>query len=81
VLSQVTRRSYSGPAGNEILPIRGYRDGREVHYGSGLGLDLFRLVVSPLQPGVVRLYLAQSERLPSCSIARGSQIVSRFFGS
>jgi hypothetical protein len=40
---------------------QGYRDGTKDQYGSGLGLVLFRLVVPPLQSGVVGPYLAQSE--------------------
>jgi hypothetical protein len=45
--SWVTRRSYSGLIGSDILPIRDHRHRREDWCGSGPGLDLFRLVVFP----------------------------------
>jgi hypothetical protein len=48
VSSRVMRRSYSGQAGDKILLARGYRDGKEVRYGSGPSLVIFRLVVPPL---------------------------------
>jgi hypothetical protein len=53
---------------------------RVVQYRSSRGLDVFRLVVPPLQPGVVGLYLARGERLPSHSTNGGSQVMSRYFG-
>jgi hypothetical protein len=57
----VMRRSYSGPTGGETLLARGHWSGRKLRYGSGSGLVHFRLVVPPLQPVVVGLYLARDE--------------------
>jgi hypothetical protein len=51
------RMIYSRQIGGEILPICGYHDGREDRYRSFLGLVLFRLVTTPLQPGVVEPYV------------------------
>jgi hypothetical protein len=56
VPSWVTRRSYSGLAGGEILPAHGHQDGRKDWCGTVQVLVLFRLVVPPLQPGVVAPY-------------------------
>jgi hypothetical protein len=58
-------RIYSGQTGGEILPTQGYHDGREDWYGLFLGLVLFRLVVPPLQQGVVRPYQVQGAWFPS----------------
>jgi hypothetical protein len=55
------RMGYNGLGGGEILLVRGYRDDREDRYGSGLGLVLFKLVVTPLQPRVMGSYLIRSE--------------------
>jgi hypothetical protein len=52
-------RIYGGQTDDEILPVHGYRDGREDRHGSFSSLVLFRLVAHPLQPGVVRPYLAR----------------------
>jgi hypothetical protein len=65
VPSWVTGRSYSRQEGGEILLVCGYHDGREVRYGSGPGLVMFRLVVYPLQPGVLGLYLIWGAWFPS----------------
>jgi hypothetical protein len=48
ILGRVTWRIYSGKICREILHTSGYCDEREERYGSFLGLDLFRLVVSQL---------------------------------
>jgi hypothetical protein len=56
VLSRITMRSYSGLTDGEILLARGRRDESKDRYGSGPDLVLFRLVVPPLQPGVVGSY-------------------------
>jgi hypothetical protein len=61
VPSWVTGRRYNGQAGGEILLVRSYHDGREVCYGSGMGLVLFSMVVPPLQSRVVGPYQAWSE--------------------
>jgi hypothetical protein len=42
---RVTQMTYNGQTGNEILPVRDYRDGREDQYESFPGLVLFRLMV------------------------------------
>jgi hypothetical protein len=49
-------RSYSGLTDGEILLTRGCRDEIKDRYGSCPDLVLFRLVVPPLQPGVVGPY-------------------------
>jgi hypothetical protein len=49
-------RFYYGQTGGEILSIRVHRDEREDRYGLFLVLVLFRLVVPPLQLGVVESY-------------------------
>jgi hypothetical protein len=69
---------YNRQGGGEILLVRGYRDDREDRYGSGLGLVLFKLVVTLLQPRVMGSYLIRSERLLSRSTAGKSRDVSRF---
>jgi hypothetical protein len=51
--------------GGEILPTHGYRDGRKDWCGLLQGLALFRLVVPPLQPGVVGPYPIQDTWFPS----------------
>jgi hypothetical protein len=48
VSSQVMRRSYHGPAGNETQLVHSHQDGRKDRYKLGLSLVLFRLVVPPL---------------------------------
>jgi hypothetical protein len=58
---QVTRRSCHRQAGTETLLVCGHRDGRNDQYGLGPSLVLFRLVVSPLQPGAVGSYLIRGE--------------------
>jgi hypothetical protein len=70
VPSWVTRRSYNGLAGGEILPSRCHRDGGMNWCRLGSGLDLYRLVVPPLQPGVT----------PQPFAAGGSRVMSRFYG-
>jgi hypothetical protein len=52
-------RSYNRLASGEILLARGHRDRRRDWYRLGPGLVLFRLVVPPIQPGAVGLYLVQ----------------------
>jgi hypothetical protein len=54
--SWVMWRFYYGQTGGEILSIRVHRDEREDRYGLFLVLVLFRLVVPPLQLGVVESY-------------------------
>jgi hypothetical protein len=49
-------RSYSGLTDGEILLTRGHRDESKDRNGSGPDLVLFRLVVPPLQSGVVGPY-------------------------
>jgi hypothetical protein len=68
------RRIYNGQAGGEILPVCGYHDQREDRYGLLSGQNIFRLVVPPLQTGVVGPYLVRgtwfSSHLPLEGISR-----------
>jgi hypothetical protein len=52
-------------AGGEILPVYVYQDGGPYCRGLLPGLVLFRLVVSPLQPGVAGSYPIQNVWFPS----------------
>jgi hypothetical protein len=58
-------RFYSGPIGDEMLPVGGYRDGKEDLYGLLSGLVLFRLVAPPLNPGAVGPYPIRGAWFPS----------------
>jgi hypothetical protein len=58
-------RIYSGQTCGEILPVCGYRDGRQDRYGLFVGLNIFRLVAPPLKPGVVGPCLVRGAWLPS----------------
>jgi hypothetical protein len=58
-------RIYIRQTGDEILPGRGYCNGREDYYRLFLGLVLFTLVAPPLQLGVVRPYLVWGAWFPS----------------
>jgi hypothetical protein len=49
-------RFYYGQTGGEILFVCVHRAEREDRYGLFLGLVLFRLVIPPLQQGVVESY-------------------------
>jgi hypothetical protein len=59
VLSRGLRIRLARPTGGEILPAHGYRDGGSDWCGLLSGRVLFRLVVPPLQPGVVGPYLVR----------------------
>jgi hypothetical protein len=65
VLSWITRSSYSGWIGSEILFVHSHRGGREVWYRLGSSLVLFRLMVPPLQSEVVGPYSVWSTWFPS----------------
>jgi hypothetical protein len=54
--SQDTRISQTGVTGGEILPAHGYWDEKNDWCGVLSGLVLFRLIVHPLQIGVVGPY-------------------------
>jgi hypothetical protein len=58
VSSRVTRMSYSRQTSGGIMFVHGYQDGRDDWYGLGPSLVPFRLVVPPLQLGVVGPYPA-----------------------
>jgi hypothetical protein len=60
------RRSYSRQTCGEILFVCGYRDGRDDRYGLLLSPVLFRLVVPPLQSGMVGPYPVWGTWLASC---------------
>jgi hypothetical protein len=53
--------SDNGLAGGEILPARCHQDGGMNWCRLDSDLDLFRLVLPPLPPGVVGLYLIRGE--------------------
>jgi hypothetical protein len=78
VPSWVTRRTYSGQVGSEILLACGHRDGRKDQYGLGPGLVLFRFVISPLQPGAVGPYPIRSAWLPSHLSLEGAGLYPDF---
>jgi hypothetical protein len=71
VPSRVTKRSYSGLTGGEIMSILSHRDGRKDRCELGLSLVLFRLAVPPLQPGAVGPYLVRGAWLPSRLLLEG----------
>jgi hypothetical protein len=56
MLSHGARISYDGLTGGKILPTHGHLDREKDWFELLLGLVLFRLVVPPLQPGVVGTY-------------------------
>jgi hypothetical protein len=67
------RIKQTGLAGGEILPACGYQDeGMDWCRLLG-GLVFFRLVVSPLQPGVVVSYPARGTWFPSHLSLKGTE--------
>jgi hypothetical protein len=66
--------------GSEILPTRGYPDGREYWCGLVLGLVLFRLVVPPLQHGVAGPYLVWGTWFPTYLPLEGTGVHPYFLG-
>jgi hypothetical protein len=59
------RGVYGEQTCTEILPVRGYRDGREGRFESFSGPVLFRFVVPPLQSEVVGPYPVWCAWFPS----------------
>jgi hypothetical protein len=58
-------RRWSGLTGGKILPAHDYRDNGMYWHGILLGLVLFRLVVPPLQAGIVGPYPIRGAWFPS----------------
>jgi hypothetical protein len=70
----------TGLTGDEILPASGYCDGGKDWCRLLLGLVLFRLVVPPLQLGVIGPYLVQGTWFPSHLPLEGTKSYSNCLG-
>jgi hypothetical protein len=62
----------TGQTGDKIQPTHGYRDRGKDRCGLLSGLDPFRLVIPPLQPGVVGPYLVWGTLFPSRAPLEGT---------